>query len=93
MLTHLQIIVTFLYNMKIRRGFGDFSRPLAYRTYVSYVIEPSYDLHQQIGLLRTTMSGQTLAEDMSFRNFFSGRILWDEAMAGNAYEARTKTYA
>ncbi len=23
---------------------------------------------------------------MTFRNFFSGRILWDEAMAGNAYE-------
>ena len=66
-------------------GFGEFAKPLAYRTYISYVIEPSYDLHVQMGLLRTKRSGETMNEDMTFRNFFSGRILWDEAMAGNAY--------
>ena len=38
-----------------------------------------------MGILRTTITGQQLDQDMSFRNFFSGRILWDEAMAGNAY--------
>lgn len=76
--------------IKDPKGFGDFSKPLSYRTYISYVIEPSYDLHQSIGLLRTTMSGQQLPEEMSFRNFFSGRVLWDEAMAGNAYEWNMK---
>jgi hypothetical protein len=69
-----------------RKGFGDFAKPLSYRSYVSYVIEPSYNLHQELGLLKTTISGQKLTEDMTFRNFFSGRILWDEAMAGNAFE-------
>ena len=58
---------------------------MAFKTYISYVIEPSYDLHKNIGLLRTTKTGQQLAEEMSFRNFFSGQILWDEAMAGNTY--------
>mmetsp|Transcript_14906 Transcript_14906/g.22586 ORF Transcript_14906/g.22586 Transcript_14906/m.22586 type:complete len:498 (-) Transcript_14906:53-1546(-) len=76
--------------IKDPRGFGEFAKPLSYRAYISYVIEPSYDLHQQIGLLRTTMSGKQLSEDMPFRNFFSGRILWDEAMAGNAYDWNLK---
>mmetsp|Transcript_62359 Transcript_62359/g.184526 ORF Transcript_62359/g.184526 Transcript_62359/m.184526 type:complete len:445 (-) Transcript_62359:405-1739(-) len=67
-------------------GFADFSKPLSYKTYVDYVIKPSYDLHKDMGLLRSTITGQTLQEDMSFRNFFSGRILWDEAMASSAYE-------
>ncbi len=68
------------------KGFGEFAIPPAYKTYISYVIEPSYDLHQQMGILRTTITGQQLEQDMSFRNFFSGRILWDEAMAGNAFD-------
>jgi hypothetical protein len=38
-----------------------------------------------MGLLKYTISGQMLDEEMPFRNFYSGRILWDEAMAGNAY--------
>jgi len=68
------------------RGFGDFARPLSYRMYSAYVIEPSYDLHKSMGLLKTTMSGLELEETMSFRNFWLGRVLWDEAMAGNAYQ-------
>jgi hypothetical protein len=32
------------------------------------------------------MGGEKRDEEMSFRNFFSGRILWDEAMATNAYK-------
>lgn len=67
-------------------GFADFSKPLSYKTYVDYVIKPSYDLHKEMGILRTTITGQQLEEDMSFRNFFSGRILWDEAMAMSSYE-------
>jgi Haem-binding uptake, Tiki superfamily, ChaN len=43
-------------------------------------------MHQAMGLLQYTMSGQKLEQEMSFRNFLSGRILWDEAMASNAYE-------
>ena len=72
------------------RGFGEFSKPSSYRTYSSYIIEPSYDLHQQIGLLRTTGTGQQLEQDISFLNFFSGQILWDEAMAGNTYDWNMK---
>jgi len=37
-----------------------------------------------MGLLQYTISGQKLEEDMTFRNFFSGRILWDESMASRA---------
>ena len=68
-----------------RVGFAEFAKPRAFRTYVAYVIEPSYELHKDMGLLKYTISGQELDEEMSFRNFFSGRILWDEAMAGNAF--------
>ena len=32
------------------------------------------------------MSGEKLPEMMPFRNFLSGRLLWDEAMATNAME-------
>jgi Haem-binding uptake, Tiki superfamily, ChaN len=65
-------------------GFAEFAKPVQFRTYVDYVIRPSYDLHKAMGLLQYTISGQKLKEDMSFRNFFSGRILWDEAMASAA---------
>ena len=47
---------------------------------------PSYELHQEMGLLQYTMSGEKLPEIMPFRNFLSGRLLWDEAMATNAIE-------
>jgi len=39
-----------------------------------------------MGLLQTTMTGETLENEMSFRNFFSIRILWDETMAKTAYQ-------
>lgn len=67
------------------QGFASFARPREFKDYVEYVISPSYDLHKDMGLLRTTISGQRLDEDMTFRNFFSGRILWDESMACNAH--------
>eukprot|EP00816_Leptocylindrus_hargravesii_P004338 CAMPEP_0196813122 /NCGR_PEP_ID=MMETSP1362-20130617/33865_1 /TAXON_ID=163516 /ORGANISM="Leptocylindrus danicus, Strain CCMP1856" /LENGTH=431 /DNA_ID=CAMNT_0042189163 /DNA_START=75 /DNA_END=1370 /DNA_ORIENTATION=- len=65
-------------------GFAEFAKAEEFSEYVNYVIQPSYNLHLQMGLLRTTMSGKQLEEPMSFRNFFSGRILWDEAMASAA---------
>jgi hypothetical protein len=69
-----------------RIGFDNFSRQQQFRTYVNYVILPSYELHQDMGLLQYTMSGEKLPEIMPFRNFLSGRLLWDEAMATNAIE-------
>ena len=74
-----------------RYGFADFAKPIQYKVYVDYVIRPSYDLHNAMGLLEYSMSGQKLDQKMSFRNFFSGRILWDESMASRAY-AWTKSY-
>ena len=66
-------------------GFGEFAQRKQFSTYVDYVITPSYKIHQQLGLLQTTISGEKLDSPMSFRNFLSGRILWDESMASNAY--------
>mmetsp|Transcript_2842 Transcript_2842/g.4029 ORF Transcript_2842/g.4029 Transcript_2842/m.4029 type:complete len:351 (+) Transcript_2842:61-1113(+) len=67
-------------------GFSDFTRPTSYKAYSAYVIEPSYDMHKEMGILKRSTSGQILENDMSFLNFFMGRILWDESMAGNAFE-------
>lgn len=67
-------------------GFAQFASMEYYKTYVDYVISPSYDIHKEMGILRTTITGQQLQEDMSFARFFSGRILWDEGMASNAYQ-------
>lgn len=66
-------------------GFGEFAKARQFSAYVNYVISPSYELHQRLGLLRYSMSGEKLDEEMSFRNFLSGRILWDEGMASSAH--------
>lgn len=71
---------------RARPGFASFTLEPQFRAYVNYVIEPSYQVHREMGLLQYTMSGVKLEEPMPFRNFLSGRILWDEAMASNAYE-------
>ena len=65
-------------------GFAQFASTREFSTYVDYVIRPSYDMHQALGLLNFSRNGQRLEQEMSFRNFFSGRILWDEAMASRA---------
>lgn len=67
------------------QGFAAFAQQKEFKEYVDYVITPSYDLHERMGLLKTTISGLRLEENMSFRNFFSGRILWDESMASTAH--------
>lgn len=66
-------------------GFAEFARKRSYKTYVDYVVFPSYDMHKDLGILRTTITGQRLEEDMPFSRFFSGRILWDEGMASAAH--------
>lgn len=64
--------------------FVQFANTSAYREYVRYVIEPSYDAHASMGILRTTITGQQLEKDMPFDNFYSGRMLWDSSMANTA---------
>ena len=63
----------------------EFAKSRQFSTYVDYVISPSYDIHQRLGLLGYTISGEKLESEMPFRNFLSGRILWDEGMASSAY--------
>jgi len=67
-------------------GFGAFASTTAFKEYVAFVIKPSYAIHQRMGVLRNTITGQKLKEDISFRNFYSCRILWDEAMASASVE-------
>jgi hypothetical protein len=59
-------------------GFAQYVRNPYYKTYSDYAISPSYDIHKQMGILRSTITSQQLDEDMPFERFFSGRILWDE---------------
>uniref|UniRef100_A0A7S0F650 Haem-binding uptake Tiki superfamily ChaN domain-containing protein n=1 Tax=Craspedostauros australis TaxID=1486917 RepID=A0A7S0F650_9STRA len=68
-----------------RQGFASFAQSRQFSTYVNYVIAPSYDIHEKLGLLQYTMTGEKMDEPLSFRNFLSGRILWDEAMASRAH--------
>ena len=65
-------------------GFARFASTRAFSTYIDYVVLPSYEMHAALGLLRYSRNGQPLQQEMSFRNFLSGRILWDEAMASRA---------
>lgn len=51
---------------------------------MDYVITPSYEIHQKLGLLQYTITGEKLQNEMTFRRFLSGRILWDEGMASAA---------
>ncbi|CAJ1954859.1 unnamed protein product [Cylindrotheca closterium] len=65
-------------------GFGEFAKSRQFNTYSSYVISPSYKIHQKLGLLSYTMNGEKLDDEMTFSRFLSGRILWDEGMASAA---------
>ena len=61
---------------------------------MDYVIRPSYVLHGQLGLLRrerpaelasaTRPARPAYAFNMTFSNFLSARLLWDEAMGNGA---------
>lgn len=51
---------------------------------MDYVISPSYEIHQQLGILQYTITGEKLPDEMTFRRFLSARILWDEGMASAA---------
>jgi uncharacterized iron-regulated protein len=61
------------------RGFAKFSSTRAFKEYVQSHMRPSYDMHRQMGILRTSTN-----EEMPFINFYSGQVLWDEAMASVA---------
>lgn len=62
-------------------GFGSFAKAQKFKTYVDYVIEPSYEIHQRLGLLKYTIAGEKLDEEMPFRNFLSGRFIGDSTPA------------
>jgi uncharacterized iron-regulated protein len=71
--------------IKDPQGFAAFALQNEFKDYVDYVIAPSYDMHQRMGLLKMTMSGIKLNEDIPYKNFLTGRLLWDESMASLAH--------
>ncbi|KAL3919187.1 MAG: hypothetical protein SGILL_003879, partial [Bacillariaceae sp.] len=71
--------------IKDPKGFSEFALGPGFQSYVDYVIQPSYELHERMGLLQYTMAGEKMEEAMTFRKFLSGRILWDEGMASEAF--------
>mmetsp|Transcript_29073 Transcript_29073/g.70122 ORF Transcript_29073/g.70122 Transcript_29073/m.70122 type:complete len:489 (+) Transcript_29073:120-1586(+) len=71
--------------IKDPQGFAAFALQNEFKDYIDYVISPSYDMHQRMGLLKTTMSGIRLDNDIPYKNFLTGRLLWDESMATNAH--------
>lgn len=68
-----------------RIGFADFAKAQEFKTYTDYVIKPSFELHQRLGLLQHTMTGEQMESEMTFGRFLSGRLLWDEGMASSAF--------
>jgi uncharacterized iron-regulated protein len=56
-------------------GFGSFAQAPKFKTYVDYVISPSYEIHQKLGLLQYTIAGEKMETEMPFRNFLSGKHL------------------
>ena len=69
-----------------RQGLRGLLNTTAFGEYIAYVVAPSYRSHKEMGILRQTISGQQLKEDMPFKNFYSGRMLWDNSMANKAAE-------
>lgn len=68
-----------------RIGFADFTMAREFQTYSDYVIRPSFELHQRLGLLQYTTMGEQMESEMTFGRFLSGRLLWDEGMASSAF--------
>jgi len=66
-------------------GFADFTKTLEFKTYTDYVIKPSFELHQRLGLLQYTMMGEQMESEMTFGRFLSGRLIHDEGMASSAF--------
>ena len=68
------------------KGFAQAAQDPIFLQYVKGLLLPSYVLHKQLGLLKSSITGAPLpgGEQMTFANFFAGRILWDETMATSA---------
>lgn len=66
------------------QAFSQSVRTGAFKAYENRIIKSSYDMHKEMGILRKTITGQTLTEDMTYRNFLSGRLLWDNGMGSRA---------
>uniref|UniRef100_A0A6U4GZF2 Haem-binding uptake Tiki superfamily ChaN domain-containing protein n=1 Tax=Phaeomonas parva TaxID=124430 RepID=A0A6U4GZF2_9STRA len=65
-------------------GFARTAADPVFLQYVKGLLLPSYLLHAQMGVLRASITGDRLEEDITFANFFAARILWDETMATRA---------
>merc|ERR1719414_45589 len=74
-------------NVPDRTGFRMLGKDPAFKAYLGNVVVPSYRLHERLGILRQTLTGQVLEEDMTLQHFVGGRVLWDETMAGSAVKA------
>jgi len=69
-----------------RKGFSGMMANPEFKTYLNRVVIPSYYMHKQMGILKMTVTGQTLEKDMTMNHFVAGRLLWDETMAGRAVQ-------
>jgi uncharacterized iron-regulated protein len=63
-------------------GFSAFGSTLAYRSFVSYTLQPPYQLQQRIALGKRSNNNSNVA--VSFSNFVARQMLRDEAMAAAA---------
>merc|ERR1719414_50570 len=74
-------------NVPDRTGFRMLGKDPAFKAYLGNVVVPAYRLHERLGILRQTLTGQVLEQDMTLKHFVGGRVLWDETMAGSAVKA------
>lgn len=74
-------------NIQDKSGFGLLGKDPAFKAYLARVVVPSYKLHEKLGILKQTVTGQVLEQDMTLQHFVGGRLLWDETMAGSAVNA------
>jgi hypothetical protein len=56
-------------NVLDRQGFAKLGADPAFKAYLSQVILPSYRMHGAMGILRQTVTGQVLPEDMTLKAF------------------------
>lgn len=70
-----------------RQGFAQMGQKPEFKAYLQTVIVPSYRLHERLGILQQTVTGQVLDTPMTLNHFVAGRLLWDETMAGAAVRA------
>ncbi|CAE8620529.1 unnamed protein product, partial [Polarella glacialis] len=69
-----------------RKGFATMTKDAGFKTYMGRVIIPSFYIHEKLGILNYTLSGEKLDQPLNLNRFVSGRLIWDETMAGAAVQ-------